>query len=88
MKTTETTEPPGRRGTGGPKGRPSETLPTERLISVPELAEEFDVPVATIYQWQYRRTGPRSIRVGRYLRFRRSDIEAWLDSRVTDGSAA
>jgi excisionase family DNA binding protein len=50
----------------------------EQLLSVDEVACLLGVPVATIYAWRYRRLGPPAIRVGRYLRFRRGDLTAWL----------
>jgi excisionase family DNA binding protein len=52
---------------------------TERLWSVDDLASYLGVPRATVYVWSSRRIGPRGVRVGRYLRFRRADVEAWLD---------
>lgn len=55
----------------------------ERLWTVEELARFLGVPVATVYQWRYRRQGPPGIRVGRHLRFRRADIERWLSERLS-----
>ena len=40
------------------------------------------IPVPTIYRWRYRGDGPPGFRVGRHLRFRWSDVEAWIDSRL------
>jgi excisionase family DNA binding protein len=51
---------------------------TENLWSVDDLASYLGVPRATVYVWSSRRIGPRSVRVGRYLRFRPADVEAWL----------
>ena len=48
------------------------------LLTVPELANYLGVPVATIYGWRYRGEGPPGFRVGRHLRYRRSDVEAWI----------
>lgn len=53
-----------------------------RLITVEELAEYLGVPVATLYQWRYRREGPPGFRVGRHLRYRWSDIEEWIEHRL------
>ena len=50
----------------------------ERLLTVQELADYLAVPVATLYQWRYRRDGPPGFRVGRHLRYRTSDVEDWL----------
>ena len=50
----------------------------EPLLTVQELATYLGVPVATIYGWRYRREGPTGFRIGRHLRFRRSDVEDWI----------
>ena len=51
------------------------------LLTVEDLANYLDVPVATIYAWRYRRQGPPGFRVGRHVRFRWSDVERWIDDR-------
>ena len=49
-------------------------------IMVPEEAAAFlRVPVGTLYAWRYKGQGPPASRVGRHLRYRRSDVEEWLD---------
>ena len=53
-----------------------------RLLSVTELADYLAVPVATLYAWRYRGEGPPAMRVGRYLRYRWSDVQRWLELRV------
>lgn len=63
---------------------PSSAIGPERLISAQELAAYLGVPVATIYSWRYRQEGPPAMRVGRHLRYRWRDIQAWLDE-LTDG---
>lgn len=52
--------------------------PDERLVSPAELARFLSVPVATIYQYRYRGEGPPGFKVGRHVRYRWSDVEAWL----------
>jgi excisionase family DNA binding protein len=54
----------------------------ERLLTVEDLAEYLGVPVATLYAWRYRRQGPPGFRVGRHVRFRRSDIDDWIEDRI------
>lgn len=48
------------------------------------LAEYLNVPVATVYKWRYEGTGPPGIKVGRHVRYRRGDVEAWLDANASD----
>jgi excisionase family DNA binding protein len=60
-------------------------LPT--LWSVEELADYLGVPVNTIYKWRQTGEGPRGYRVGKYLRFAREDVAAWLATR-RDGAAS
>ena len=54
----------------------------ESLIDVQQLADYLDVPVKTLYAWRYRREGPPAFRVGRHLRYRRSDIQRWIQQRI------
>ncbi len=54
----------------------------EQLLTVKDLAEYLDVPVATVYGWRYRRLGPPGFRVGKHLRFRWSDVEGWIEDRI------
>ncbi|MFH0244444.1 helix-turn-helix transcriptional regulator [Streptomyces sp. HK10] len=58
------------------------------LASIEEVAEYLGVTVATIYTWRYKGTGPRFSKVGRHLKARWSDVDAWLDEQATDRKAA
>lgn len=60
----------------------------DRLLSPQQLAELCGVPLGTVYQWNTRRVGPRSIRVGKHVRYRRRDVDAWLDANAVGGGAA
>ncbi len=59
----------------------------EKLIGVPEVAEWIGVPVATVRVWRHRGIGPRSIKCGRWVKYRPSDVERWLDSQSDDDRA-
>ncbi|MCH7901703.1 MAG: helix-turn-helix domain-containing protein [Acidobacteria bacterium] len=54
------------------------------LLSVQDLAAYLEVPVATLYAWRYRRQGPTGFKVGRHLRYRKSDVDRWINERVQD----
>lgn len=60
--------------------------PRAEWIGIEQLAEELGVPVRTVYKWRELGTGPRGAVIGRRVKFRRSDIEAWIESRL-DASA-
>ncbi|MDE0571814.1 helix-turn-helix domain-containing protein [Demequina sp. B12] len=49
------------------------------LLDVHEVADLLGVPVATLYVWRTRGQGPRGFRLGRHLRYRPSDVDAWID---------
>ena len=51
-----------------------------------EVADYLGVPLATLYAWRSRGTAPRAIRVGKHLRFRPEDVEAWLEQHAADES--
>lgn len=53
-----------------------------RLLTVNDLANHLNVPVATIYAWRYRHEGPPGFRVGRHLRYRYADVEQWIQDRL------
>lgn len=52
------------------------------FMSPEELAEYLGVPVASVYGWRYKSVGPRAVKVGRHLRYRVSDVEAWIESQA------
>lgn len=49
------------------------------VVSADEVARRLGVPKATLYGWRYKGIGPRSHRVGKHLRYRWSDVLAWID---------
>ena len=58
-----------------------ESRPHDELLTVDEVAQIFKVPVGTIRKWRSAREGPRGIRVGKYLRFRRAAVEQYISQR-------
>ena len=40
------------------------------------------IPVRTIYDWRLSGRGPRAVHVGRALRYRVCDVQAWLDAQL------
>jgi excisionase family DNA binding protein len=54
----------------------------DELLTLQEVAAWLKVPATTLYQWRYQGEGPRGMRVGRYVRYRRSDVEAFIQERL------
>ncbi|HEV3365538.1 MAG TPA: helix-turn-helix domain-containing protein [Acidimicrobiia bacterium] len=52
----------------------------DHLMTIEEVGAYLQVPVKTLYDWRHKGCGPRGMRVGRYVRYRRSEVDAWLDS--------
>jgi hypothetical protein len=42
------------------------------------------IPKSTLYTWRTRRAGfgPRAVKVGGSLRYRRSDLDAWIEAHL------
>lgn len=59
-------------------------LDVDRLLSPAELADYLGIPLQTLYQWRHRGEGPPGYRIGRHVRYRSSDIRAWLDDQTDD----
>ena len=58
----------------------------EPAFTLSELALRLCVSVQTLYDLRSQGRGPRGFRVGRQLRFRASEIEAWL-ARMEEADA-
>lgn len=63
-------------------------MPThDDLMTTKDLAAYVHRPLATIYQWNSRGLGPRYIRRGRKVLYRRSDVDKWLSDGYVSASA-
>jgi predicted DNA-binding transcriptional regulator AlpA len=54
----------------------------DELLTIQEVADVVRVPVATLRYWRHLGTGPRSFRVGRSVRYWRTEVIAWLDDQA------
>jgi excisionase family DNA binding protein len=59
----------------------------EDLYSPKELAEMLGIPIKSLYRWNYLRTGPLPLRVGRHVRYRLNDVNDWLEERAAEARA-
>jgi predicted DNA-binding transcriptional regulator AlpA len=49
----------------------------DRHLSPADLAAREGVPLATVYDWNSKRTGPRYFKAGRHVRYRLEDVREW-----------
>lgn len=61
---------------------------TEALYDAEELAERLKVPVSTVRYWRSRGEGPPAVLVGKHLRWRPADVDAWLGALSGDVSGS
>jgi excisionase family DNA binding protein len=67
---------------------PARAASISALLSTEEVAAWLQVPAKTVHQWRYRGTGPRGAKVGRHVRYRRSEVERWLAAREDKSEVA
>jgi excisionase family DNA binding protein len=54
---------------------------TRQLATLAEVAAYLQVPPKTLHRWRSVGEGPPALKVGRHLRYRWRDVEAWLQTR-------
>lgn len=56
------------------------------LLTTDDLAELLRLTVRAVYHLRHRGTLPPAVKFGNSLRWRRSDIDDWLENRLDDGT--
>lgn len=58
-----------------------------KLMTTPEVAEILRMPEATIRYWRHQGTGPKSVKFGRRVMYRREDVQAFVDEMFEKADA-
>lgn len=53
----------------------------KKLLSIDDVADYLGVPKNTLYQWRSKGYGPTGRRIGKYVRYRAEDVDAWIDQQ-------
>ena len=53
---------------------------TEKMLTTAEVAEWLSVAPISVMRWSKEGRFPKPIRIGRAVRFVKSDVEAWLEN--------
>jgi hypothetical protein len=51
----------------------------DKVYTPAEVSEHLGVPVKTLTDWRYKKTGPAWFPAGRFVRYKESAITAWQD---------
>lgn len=74
-------------------GRPWASKPSEgriimdEILTTQQVAEVANLPVGTLRWFRHTGEGPKSFKLGRSVRYRKSDIEAWIEEHYAKGHA-
>ena len=69
--------------TSGPAGSPSPSAMFDPAGAAAYIGgAESPLCILTLADWRCKGIGPAYIKVGRLVRYRQSDLDAWLQSRV------
>jgi len=58
------------------------TVSSQQALRTPEAAIYLNVKPATLEMWRWNGRGPRFVKIGRSVRYRQSDLDAFLAERV------
>jgi predicted DNA-binding transcriptional regulator AlpA len=54
----------------------------DALLTEVQTAEFLNISVRTLQAWRINLAGPRFVRAGRAIRYRRSDLTAWIEANT------
>jgi predicted DNA-binding transcriptional regulator AlpA len=74
--------PAERREAGNARVRSTNAVDDLALIDEKQLCADLGISSVTATKWRAKAAGPPFIKVGRLVRYRRTDVEAWLASRT------
>lgn len=59
----------------------------DHLLSIDELARYLAVLPKKLYAWRTHGEGPPGFRVGKHVRYRWSDVQAWIQQQIEAGNS-
>jgi predicted DNA-binding transcriptional regulator AlpA len=71
-----------------PTSAPVSTHTDDELLTLQEVSDLVRVPVATLRYWRHLGSGPSSFRIGRSVRYWRTEVFLWLDGQSAAAHAA
>ena len=68
-----------------PLPEPHQPRLDDEMLTMKEVAALLRVPEATLRYWRHLGTGPRGFRLGRSVRYWRTEVWAWLATQTREG---
>jgi excisionase family DNA binding protein len=62
-------------------GQPALSHAGDEMLTLKEVAALLRVPEATVRYWRHLGTGPRGFRLGRSVRYWRTEVALWLEQQ-------
>lgn len=59
----------------------------DEMLTLKEVATQLRIPEATLRYWRHQSKGPRGFRIGRSVRFWRTEVALWLEEQSRDPHA-
>ncbi|WP_376690094.1 helix-turn-helix transcriptional regulator [Wenzhouxiangella sp. EGI_FJ10409] len=61
-------------------------MPNKSFLTTEEAAEYVGLQKSTLEAWRCRGGGPRFVKMGRAVRYRLVDLDAWIESRLRENT--
>jgi len=61
-------------------------MQNQGFITTPQAAEYLGMKPQTLEAWRCRGGGPKFAKLGRAVRYRQSDLDAWIESRIRENT--
>ena len=65
-----------------PNKRHTATNPGDEMLTLQEAGRFLRIPEGTLRYWRHLGAGPRSFKIGRHVRYWRTDLVLWLTEQT------
>jgi hypothetical protein len=63
-------------------------LDPDALLTEAQTSDFLNLSIRTLQAWRMRNAGPKFVRAGRAIRYRRRDLTAWMDAHTMSSASA
>lgn len=59
----------------------------KKYLRSEQAAAHLDIPLETLRYWRKNGTGPKGVKIGRHVMYRRADLDAWMEHQFVKAGA-